>query len=129
MKKFRQSFLDNYKNMSCFFKYLTFGKLKTNVDLSFTWYDGFTKEKKKSPMPLLEIYSSLYNFGVASMRQACYMDLTGDGTKEASNLFQESAWIFDYLISCVVQLPPGEATVDFSKECLSMNSNLCLAQA
>ena len=49
------------------------------MDMAFTWYDGFTKEKKKTPMPLLEMYSSLYNFAVAGMRQACYMDLSGDG--------------------------------------------------
>lgn len=129
MKKFRESFLEDYKNFTTIHKYVTFGKLKSNVNLEFVWYDGFTKEKKKTPLPLLEMYSALYNFGVASMRQACYMDLAGDGTKEASNLFQQSAWVFEHLQSCVVQLPPGEATTDFSKESLSMCTNLCLAQA
>jgi hypothetical protein len=99
MAKFRELFLNNYKSFNCFYKYLTFGKLKTNLDMSFTWYDGFTKEKKKTQMPLLEMYSSLYNFAVAGARQACYMDLSGDGTKNASNLFQQSAWVFEYLQS------------------------------
>lgn len=80
-------------------------------------------------MPLLEMYSSLYNYAVASMREACYGDLSGDGIKEASKRFQESAWIFEHMIATVSQLPAGEATTDFSKECLSMNMNLCLAQA
>lgn len=68
MKKFREVYLNNYKNFHCFYKYLTFGKLKTNIDLTFCWYDSYNKEKKKSPMPLLEMYSSLYNFAVAGMR-------------------------------------------------------------
>jgi hypothetical protein len=29
----------------------------------------------------------------------------------------------------VTQLPAGEATLDFSKESLTMSANLCLAQA
>ncbi len=37
--------------------------------------------------------------------------------------------MFEHLGSLVSQLPAGEATVDFSKEALTMNSNLCLAQA
>lgn len=57
------------------------------------------------------------------------MDLGGDGIKTASKNFQESAWVFEHLISQVSQLPAGEATVDFSKESLSMAQNLCLAQA
>jgi hypothetical protein len=36
---------------------------------------------------MLEMYSSLYNYAVALSRIACYMDLTGDGIKEASKLF------------------------------------------
>lgn len=87
MKKFRELFLANYKHFNAFYKYMTFGKLKTNLDMKFIWYDSYTKEKKISPMPQIEMYSSLYNFAVAGMRQACYMDLSGEGTKEASNLF------------------------------------------
>jgi len=129
MKKFRELYMANYKNFSCFYKYMTFGKLKTNLDVKFTWFDSFNKEKKMSPMPLIEMYSSLYNYAVAGMREACYMDLSGDGIKTASKNFQESAWVFEYLISQVSTLPAGEATVDFSKESLSMSQNLCLAQA
>jgi len=38
-------------------------------------------------LPQLEIYSSLFNFATANMRQACYMSLDGDGTKNASLYF------------------------------------------
>ena len=36
---------------------------------------------------MLEMYSSLYNYAVTLSRIACYMDLAGDGIKEASKLF------------------------------------------
>jgi len=55
--------------------------------MKFTWYCAFTKVKKESTLPQLEIYSSLYNFATANMRQACYMSLDGDGTKNASLYF------------------------------------------
>jgi len=57
------------------------------------------------------------------------MDLAGDGIKEASKLFQQSAWVFEQLLTMVGNLPPADMSVDFSKEALSMNSALCLAQA
>lgn len=97
--------------------------------MSFTWYCSYTKLKKVSALPLIEVYSSLYNFAIANMRQACYMSLEGEGTKNAGQYFQQSAWIFEHLLTVVTQLPAGEATVDFSKESLLMASNLCLAQA
>ena len=75
------------------------------------------------------MYSSLYNFAVASARQACFMDLAGDGIKNASKFFSQAAWVFEHLQTLVTQLPAGEATLDFSKESLTMSSNLCLAQA
>ena len=120
----------NYKNFSSVGKYFTFGSSTTQVkDVSFTWYDSITKTKKVSPTPLLEAYSSLYNYAVCCSRIACFMDLGGDGIKQASKLFQQAAWTFEQLLTMVSQLPAGEATVDFSKEALIMNSNLCLAQA
>ncbi len=38
--------------------------------------------------PTFDAISSLYNYGVACSRIACYMDLAGEGIKEASKLFQ-----------------------------------------
>jgi hypothetical protein len=37
--------------------------------------------------------------------------------------------VFNELMSMTNQIPAGEASLDFSKETLQMNSNLCLAQA
>jgi len=120
----------NYKNWSVIQKYITFGKAKTNVNkVEFVWYDSFTKEKRKSDQPFIEMYSSIYNWGIAHARLGCYSDLSGDGIKQASNNFQKGAWIFEHLGTMLSQLPAGENSSDFSKESLSMNSNLCLAQA
>ena len=93
------------------------------------WYDSITKTKKVSTQPLLEVYSSLYNYAVCIARIACYMDLEGDGIKSASKHFQQAAWVFEQLLTMVGNLPPAEISVDFSKEALTMNINLCLAQA
>ena len=99
------------------------------MNLCFTWYDSFTRQKKVSASPLLDQYSSLYNVAVCQARTACYMDLQGDGIKQASKLFQQAAWIFDHLQTMVTSLPAGESSTDFAKETLTQNSNLCLAQA
>lgn len=99
------------------------------MDMTFTWYCAFTKVKKQSQLPLIEMYSSLFNYATANMRQACYMSLDGDGTKNAGIYFQQSAWVYEHLLTLVTQMPAGEATPDFSKESLVMCSNLSLAQA
>jgi hypothetical protein len=57
------------------------------------------------------------------------MDLTGDGIKEASKLFQQAGWVFEHLKSLVQGLNPSEVTVDFTSDALGMLSYLCLAQA
>ena len=71
------------------------------------------------------------------------MDLTGEGIKEASKLFQSAAWAFEHLKSL---LPGGDkfqiysslhdslqsyphASGDFAIENLNMLKNLMLAQA
>lgn len=99
------------------------------MNINFNWLDSFTKQKKTSPQATIECISSLYNYAVASARQACFMDLAGDGIKNASKYFSQAAWVFEHLQTLVTQLPAGEATLDFSKESLNMSSNLCLAQA
>lgn len=80
-------FLQNYRNFASINKYFTFGTLKTQLSASFVWLDSFNKQSKKSPMPTIEMYSSLYNYAVASARQACFMDLSGEGIKNASKFF------------------------------------------
>lgn len=57
------------------------------------------------------------------------MDLSNDGIKEASKLFQQAAWVFEHLRSIVTSLQPSEISVDFTAESLGMLSNLMLAQA
>jgi len=80
-------------------KYLVFGNsmvrhhslicIQTSVKgAQFVWLDSFTKQRKVAAQPMLEMYSSIYNYAVTLARIACYMDLAGDGIKEASKLFQ-----------------------------------------
>ena len=57
------------------------------------------------------------------------MELSGDGIKEASKLFQQAGWVFEHMKTLVTGLSPSEVTVDFSTEALGMLSNLMLAQA
>ncbi len=99
------------------------------MNLAYTWYDSFTKQKIIAPSARLDAVSSFYNYGVACSRIACFMDLSGEGIKEASKLFQQSAWVFDYMRNMVNSLQPSEVSVDFTSEALSMLSNLMLAQA
>lgn len=77
--------------------------------------------------PMFDALSSLYNYGVANARIACYMDLTADGIREASKLFQQAAWVFDHLRTLVSSISPNEMTIDFTAECLGMLTNLMLA--
>lgn len=110
-------------------KYLSFGGSKSAIDVKFTWYCSITKEKKVSPQPLHEMFSCLYNFAVAQMRQAVYMDLDAEGIKKACWHLQQSAWVFEHLIPLVSRIKEGEICEDFRKEALVMNMNLSLAQA
>lgn len=87
LKNYRRLFLENYKAMNLFNKYFTFGDASTELNLNFLWMDSYNREKKTSECALMDAYSSLYNYGVATARVACYYDLSGDGVKEASKYF------------------------------------------
>ena len=102
--------------------------VQTQLNLAFKWRDSFDR-KEKSGGAYLDAVSSLYNYAVCCARIACFMDLKGDGTKEGAKSFMEAAAIFEQLRSMVSQLMPGETSVDFTAEAMSMNSNLMLAQA
>jgi hypothetical protein len=55
------------------------------------------------------------------------MDLSGDGIKDASKLFQQAAWTFDTLRTLVTNLQPSDVSCDFTSESLGMLTNLMLA--
>lgn len=122
-------FLRNYRDMTSFSKYFTMGNDSKSLNLKFAWYDSFSGHKVQSQSPQLPRVSSLYNLGVALCREACYMDLAGDGIKQASKQFRSAAWVFEEAMKAATQLPVDCYSVDFSKEALNMNTNLCLAQA
>jgi len=87
--------------MSSFGKYISFGTLSTQLNMTFNWQDSFNKQKVSSKAPLIDQYSSMYNYAVCLSRMGCYMDLTGDGIKQASMYFQQAAWVFNELMSYV----------------------------
>jgi hypothetical protein len=93
------------------------------------WACAFTKTERESWQPQHEAFSSLYNFAVAQMREAVYMDLAGDGIKLACRYFQQCAWVFERLMPMVGIVLKGVITPDLTKEALEMNKYLCLAQA
>jgi len=99
LEKFAESFLRNYRNMNSFSKYFVFGNTSTTCNLSFVTYDSFTRQRVQSSNALVPALTSLYNFGVSLSRRGCYMDLAGDGIKNASNFFRQAAWIFEQLLS------------------------------
>lgn len=78
---------------------------------------------------MLEMLSSLYNYAVALARQACVMSLEGEGIADASSIFQQASWVFEHLLTLVEALPEIERSLDFTRETLTMNSNLCLGNA
>lgn len=55
------------------------------------------------------------------------MDLSGDGIKEASKMFQQAGWVFEHLRTLVSNLDGSEMSADFQSETLSALSNLMLA--
>lgn len=71
----------NYKVQTLFNKYFTYGNHKNQVNITHTWYDSFTKQKKMSQQPTLDALSSLFNYGVACARivldNSCYTFLLG----------------------------------------------------
>lgn len=67
--------------------------------MQFTWDCAITNQRTVSTSPQLEIVSSLYNFAVAQMKEAWYTPPYGDGIKIASKYFQQSAWVFNYLLT------------------------------
>lgn len=81
LQQFKDVFLTNSKNMSSLGKYVSFGGLSTQLNVSFSWSDSFNKQRVISKAPLIDQYSSMYNFAVCLARMGCYMDLTGDGIK------------------------------------------------
>lgn len=79
--------------------------------------------------PQLDAISCFFNYAVACSRIACYMDLNGEGIKEASKMFQQAGWAFEHLRTVTTNLNPSEISCDFTAESLGMLSNLMLAQA
>ena len=97
------------------------------MNVTYVWFDSFTRTKIQCQSATLDGISSLYNYAVACSRIGCFMDLGGDGIKEASKMFQQAGWVFEHMKTLVGQLKPSEVTCDMTSESLGMLSSLCLA--
>lgn len=106
LRRLKDLFLMNFKNMLVLEKHFTFGQQNTHVNLSFQWVDSFSRTKSDPcPSALLDAYSCLYNFGACCSKIACLVkEERGDSMREASYLFQVSAWIFEHLRTLVHKL-------------------------
>jgi hypothetical protein len=129
LSKYKNLLLLNYKHFEILGKHFSFGEAKTSVNVKFGWTDSVSQEFKGSFSTKLESISSLYNLASCLNRIAAYMDLSGEGTKEASKLFQQSAWLFEHLKQEASHLQATDFSMDFSNENLTMLSNLMLGQA
>jgi hypothetical protein len=111
-------------------KSFTFGSGKESVNICFTWYDAYTKEKKTGINPIAERIGMLYNLGVMYSQMGADMGkLPGDKVKQAASLFLTAAWIFERIKRDLVSLKLTEYTPDVSENNLTMCSFLMKAQA
>ena len=97
MVKLQEMFTKDYQNSMLFNKYFSFGGKSDQINVQFKYKDSFSGSNIQSYNALFDALGSKYNLGVALARQACFMNLEGDGIKHASKSFQQAAWIFDDL--------------------------------
>lgn len=115
---------------NCIARGFTFGGDKESVNVAFTWYDAYTREKRTCTNPMAERIGMLYNLGI--MYSQMGMDaasLPGDKVKEAATLFLTAAWVFERIKLDLVNLKLSEFTGDVSEGNLGMCSFLMKAQA
>lgn len=129
MKKFKDLFAKSYCNSMLMNKYFSFGTGPKQCNQKLIWTDSFSGDRVESYSLVFDAINCKYNYGVCLARIACFMNLEGDGIKYACKYMQQAAWVFEDLKQQVTQLKPGECSPDFTNECLSMLSNLMLAQA
>ena len=81
LKKFQHLFAKNYQNSMLLNRYFTFGTGNGQINVKNEWFDSFNLSYTVSHSPVHDALSSKYNYGVALARQACFMNLEGDGIK------------------------------------------------
>eukprot|EP00826_Nyctotherus_ovalis_P038640 TRINITY_DN3632_c0_g2_i11.p1 TRINITY_DN3632_c0_g2~~TRINITY_DN3632_c0_g2_i11.p1 ORF type:complete len:562 (-),score=182.30 TRINITY_DN3632_c0_g2_i11:454-2139(-) len=107
----------------------TFGADKGSINIPFTWYDAYTRDRKTSSNPMAERVGMLYNLGVLySQMGADVAKLPGNKVKEAATLFLSAAWVFERIKLDLVNLKFNELTPDVTEENLSLCSFLMKAQ-
>lgn len=130
VKKAAEDIKDYLSMWNCISRSFTFGTDKESIDIPFTWYDAYTRDRKTSSNPMTERVGMLYNLGVLySQMGADVAKLPGDKVKEAAALFLSAAWVFERVKLDLVNLKFNEFTPDVAEENLSLCSFLMKAQA
>lgn len=114
-----KEYLSMWTNISQGF---TFGRDKGSVDVRFTWYDSYSRDKKNSTSPLVERLSMLYNLAVLYNQMGInYANMPGDKLKEATSSFLTAAWAFDRIKLEASNAVQGDFTLDLGE----LNVNMC----
>jgi bifunctional DNase/RNase len=107
-----------------------FGKDKDNVNISFTWYDTYTNERRITVQPIEERLSILFNLGTLyNWVGVKLVNETGDRFKEANNCFLTASWIFDKVRIEVTSHKIFSAGIDLTEQNLAMYIHISNAQA
>eukprot|EP00826_Nyctotherus_ovalis_P033138 TRINITY_DN2673_c0_g1_i4.p1 TRINITY_DN2673_c0_g1~~TRINITY_DN2673_c0_g1_i4.p1 ORF type:complete len:566 (-),score=177.68 TRINITY_DN2673_c0_g1_i4:870-2567(-) len=122
-----KEYLSMWTNISQGF---TFGKGKDSIDIRFTWYDSYNRDKKNTTNPLVERLSMLYNLAILYNQMGInYANMPGDKLKEATNSFLTAAWVFDRIKLEMGNASQGDFTLDLSELNVGMCGMLMRAQA
>jgi len=122
-----KEYLSVFSNISQGF---TFGKDKGSINVSFTWQDSYSRDKKTTTNPLMERVGMLYNLAVVYNQMGInYVNTKGDKLKEATNSFLTAAWIFDRIKLEISGKNPADFTLDLSELNMNMGDLLMKAQA
>lgn len=107
-----------------------FGSDKDNINVSFTWYDTYTGERRVSLQPADEYLAVLYNLGTLCNEMGVQLvNTAGDRFKEANNCFLTASWVFEKVRVEVVSRKIFSAGTDYTEQNLAMYVHLMNAQA
>jgi len=81
LHKIKDLYLQNYRN------FLSLSKYAPGLKFTFKTRSAFTGRQLESDSIDAELHTCMFNYAVASMREAVYQDLKGEGLKSASKYF------------------------------------------
>jgi programmed cell death 6-interacting protein len=108
----------------------TFGKAKESINIRFTWYDSYSREKKVTTNAATERLAILYNLAIIySQIGANLAGLPDDHLKDAANNFLKAAWILEKIKVESGGLRSPDFGLDLGEQNLHMCSYIMRAEA